>query len=1110
MAQSRNNALVLLAVLTLTALGLVAWLALDDGPAPLNVAGPLAKDAPRAAQAPAQLVEPARATQTENSAVATPSPSAPERVVVDAAAERELAEALWVEGRVVWPEGTPLDEELQVVADGKEFEHLGEPKGKHRVRVDSDGRFRVAFRKDTKAGSLTIDARYCYLETPLKLKPASPPANIVLEPMLGGCITGMVKPPAGASDLEAVRGKVGVTSFGWGIERAVQQRSAKLDANWRYELRGLSVDREHRVNFDAQVWTPFVQDSVRVAAGKATTVDIACELGVTLRGVVVDAAGEPLGNTAIAAQLSESNAKPRWDASRRMQANAQGEFHLQGAPAGALKLEFTRDGYLDKTLELGELADGATREGLRVVLDSGGFVAGVVTWDDGSPAERAMVQVEEPREATRVFFGEPKGHRVDADGRFRITGLGAGPFKVIATAPEASRPRPEGVEAPKSKLSGPKWRAEARDVTAGAELALVLGPGESVAGIVLDESGAPVTKFSIRTVKRSNGMVFGGADAGPTRKFDSDDGRFVLEGLGDGAWSLIADAKGYTSSDPLSVDTPYSGPELTIRLARASRLAGIVVDPTGKPLAEASVEVEREQKIRRVGPEHSMRRSDDQGRFELKDAPNGLVKLRATHPKFAASQWLELRVAPGEEREDLRLELSEGGTIRGSIHASELRSDVTWSVTITSKEGGDWNQTTADAAGAFELQRVRPGEHRISAHSRGGSPSEDKGKSLLMLHTTVTVEAGRTVEVVLGAPSAQALELRGRVTIGGEAAAGARLFVSRSGFFRQAESGADGTYSLMVDGPGRYSVNASLRDGGVSSGSAVEVLDGAPTVHDIEFLDGRLRGRVIDAASEPVARASIQLALVRSASESMRGATNANVHTDSEGKFELRGLTPGEHRLTISDDGGFGEPRFGALVVDSVVVPAEAARDDLVLRVEPGAGIRCRVRGLDGGAAIGAVVSARSPEGGTAGRTFGDRTSDGAGMCTITGLASGEHIVVARLDDAVGVSGAVRAQSGEPREVEVSLRRGGRLAITRNASEGVSFKGKIAVLDSSGFDWGLGAAQWSVDGAVWNLGPLPAGAYRVRAGGANGEVAEVSATVSAGDTQPVTLQLTAQ
>src|SRR5687767_3274345 len=44
------------------------------------------------------------------------------RVSVATEAERELADAIWISGRIVFPEGTPIGETVDVIASGREFQ----------------------------------------------------------------------------------------------------------------------------------------------------------------------------------------------------------------------------------------------------------------------------------------------------------------------------------------------------------------------------------------------------------------------------------------------------------------------------------------------------------------------------------------------------------------------------------------------------------------------------------------------------------------------------------------------------------------------------------------------------------------------------------------------------------------------------------------------------------------------------------------------------------------------------------------------------------------------------------------------------------------------------
>lgn len=1118
MARSRSIAPFTLAVLVAVALGVVAWLALAGDPSSSETtaeATPRAA-APRSTSTAAVAVDAPLAPLRDDSAPDRAQIAAETRAVVDVAAERELSEALWVEGRVQFPEGAPLDEELEIVADGKSFEHVGKPKGEHRVRVERDGRFRVAFSKATKSGSLRLEGRYCYLDAPLKLKPSSPPADIVLEPLLGGCVAGVITPPPNASDIESVRAKSRVTSFAWAVNETAQQRSAPIGADWRYELRGLAPHRTRQVKYEPMQWAVFTKDDVKVEAGRTLRLDIVCRLGARVTGRIVDSKGEGVGNAGLQARVAPAAGQPEAFSVRGVQTDAAGHFSLTGVQPGLVKLEVDRDGYLSKEVEVGELVDGQVREGFEITLDSGNFVRGVVKWNDGTPAERAWVQVEEKRDDARSFFDEPKRHRVDGQGRFEITGLGEGPYKVVATAAEGSKPQLDEQGAPlkTSRNSGPKWRAERTAVVAGADLELVLQPGLSVAGVVRDDTGAPVTKFMLKASPNDGVNRFGRSSADVTSRFEAADGRFVLEGLGEGAWTVTAEAKGYSASEPLAVQSPHAGPELSIVLARRARVTGVVVDVTGKPVPNASVEIQQDLPTGGVRMEHDWGgEADKDGRFDFANAPSGLLRIHAKHPKYANSPALDVRVAPAATISDLRLVLSEGGRIRGRIHESLLDPGRTWSISLSGARGV-WQNAQAGSDGVFVLERVTPGEHPLNAHAREAQSkpgSVARSFSTRTLTATAKVEAGATVELVLGAPTGVALEVRGRVSLGGRPVEQARVVVSRKGFSQTGATAADGSYSLYVDGAGAYSVSASLANGGASQFAQVDVVEGGPTVCDFEFATGRIRGRVIDAANEPVADAAVRASLVRAANEDRRGSQSAAVQSGPSGVFEFEGLTPGEYRLSVSDPTHFGDnaARFGAFSLENVVVELDREREDLVLRVEPPASLRCRVRGLDGSPAIGARVEVRLPAGASPARGVRAATTDGAGQCNVTGLSTGEYVVLARLEDGIGLSALVRVASAQQSEAQVELRRGGQLSITRVLAEGVSSKGKLSVLDASGFDWSLGASPWTAEGEAWTVGPLPPGQYRVSASGQGVSSAVVTASVASGVIAPVTLQLTA-
>jgi hypothetical protein len=1121
MAKSRNLAPALLAGLLAVALGLVAWLALGESPASEvdastasdkpDVAGSLERDAPAVKL---ELDDRNASSGTRLNQVATRDES---RAAVSDAAPLELKDAVWVEGSVRIPSETPLDEELEVVADGKKFPTLGH----HRVRVGNDGRFRVAFSKDTQLGWLRLEGRYCFLESPLKVKPSDTPAQIVLEPTLGGCIAGVLTPPAGASDVRAVLAKARVVASSRSMEDGSTSRTASVGEDLRYELRGVPTHRTQHVEFDVLQWTPFERDGVSVEPGKVLQLDLACALGARVSGRVVDSVGAPIVNAHLSF-LRGQNTKGRFgEYLRRAQSDKQGEFSIAGLRPGHLRVVVTGDGFLERELELGELVDADAREGVEIVLDSGRFVRGVVKWNSGELAAGAWVRIEEPRDPTAneiVMLSEPKLHRVDEQGRFELTGLGAGPYKLVATAPEGLRPElgADGKPVKKSKLSGPKWRAQATNVASGAELELVLTPGLSLVGAVVDELGAPITKFAVhaREARESRYEMGGGSDM--WSRFEAEDGRFSLEGFAPGAWTVHATAKGFTDSDAAPVQIPHSGAPLVLALARVASVSGVVVDEDGKPIEKASVQAEWERGSRgRIIDSSAAASTNSKGEFKLRDAPAGPVTLQVRHARFAENKSTQLSLAPGAEHKGVRIVLVSGGTIRGRIHESLLVADAGWFVNMSAEGGAGWRHDQAGTDGVFRFDRVAPGKYQIHASLNRQSASTDGASSASVssvqsLSSSVTVESGVEVEVVLGSPTGATIEVRGRVTLGGEPVADARVHAHRQGSFLSSATGADGTYAFVLEAHDGYTISASLPEGGVSQHLRVDLADGAPSSLDFEFASGRIAGRVVDAAGEPVASAWIQANLVRAAAPST-GATSAHLQSPPGGRFEFVGLAAGEYNLSVSSAsfGSDAAKSFGAVVVEGIVVNEQEANDELVIRVEPPAVLNCRVRASDGSPAAGATLQTIQVPSAPAGGNFRAWQTDGAGREHIAGLSSGEYWVIARLDEQVGISASsARVRSGESREVEIELRRGGKLALTVQDAEDKPAKGRVSVVDSRGVDW-TSSSSWSGTGAR-TFGPLPAGVYEVSASGKDLVSAVQRVNVTAGETLSVSLKLQGQ
>ena len=846
----------------------------------------------QAALAPASTSAAEAPAESAASVTPAPPPAESARNAVRSAYELELDAARWVEGRVLFPPGTPADEHAVVVAKGKGFQH-GPP---HRVAVAADGSFRVAFAAGTAVGRLELEARYLSLERPERVTLDEGPVRVELVPALGGALCGRLVPPQGSADLATLLAGTKLTleltsSAGPKVDDAARFLGAEIGSNLDFELGGLAAGA-YRIALDLATFVPVRVEDVAIELGRVTTLDVPLESGVTLAGSVLDDAGQPVAGAEVQAFADRSKAPERIATS-----DEDGAFVLRGLVPARIELYARQRGFEDASIELGALADGEVRAGIELVLDPGLSIAGQVLWPDGTSAAGALVRVspEDGQDSVSLF-----GRRwtADADGRFRIGGLDAGTFRLEASAASsASVVVTDPLTLQRSERpEETTLRATTTGVAAGTEgLVLALNTGAIVRGRVVDELGQPVPEFTLHA-RRTGAWAFS-TEGELTGDFVDPSGRFELAGFQPGEWQVGARTSKGRASAPLVVEVPGALDSLELVLCSGGSLAGEARDADGRVLAGREIEVQS------LAANHfETLVTDDAGRFFAEFVPAGdcRVRLCARDPDIRAL------LAPGQdpgplertvsvtivEHETAQVTLTlpdvEPVRVTGRVRVGDQPVRASISFRDRGENGGS-TACVADEEGRYAIVLGRPGSYLVSLATENGLTHLD----------AVEVPAVPSFEIDLtlavGRISGQVRDLAHEpiAGIGVEALGSRTAFPLKSG---RSSTDENGRYTLLVPA-GTYVVKAGGggfwvdEEGVVFGESRVEgiVVEPDARLEDVDFVlepGGAVEGVVRWEDGSNAGGGSVHVF-------DANGARIAIQRITPEGRFLLEGIRPG-------------------------------------------------------------------------------------------------------------------------------------------------------------------------------------------------------------------------
>jgi len=415
-----------------------------------------------------------------------------------------------------------------------------------------------------------------------------------------------------------------------------------------------------------------------------------------------------------------------------------------------------------------------------------------------------------------------------------------------------------------------------------------LGRAARIAGRIVAADGTPVARAEIDASREGSSMV-GHEDLGPCRfpssyasAVSGPDGRFTLDRLEAGRYSVGADALGFVPDGPASLFHAVAGETLKIPdivLDRGATVSGRIVAADGSPAAGALVTL--------ATGGFSEVAADAEGRYRLGGVrPGAQNRLRARHPDLGSGEvaFPALPVLAGENRVDVHLshpgEISGraagpdgqpgAGAISGTLHGLDSFAGVQ----IYAIDAQRSRPGTVDSLGRYRFSGLASGSWKISA-SRG------------LRHTQAEVAvAPGTQETVADLTFPPAFAVRGRVTAEGLPLARVRVELGEMLW----EETDDGGWLAVELEPGTYPVTVRRPNGSVFQAPPLTVrgaVDGWEVTLPFEVV---LRGRFPGLRPE---EAAFGVTAWGPAGQVLSGTIG------EDGGYEVRGLEPGSWKVSV-------------------------------------------------------------------------------------------------------------------------------------------------------------------------------------------------------------------
>jgi len=473
------------------------------------------------------------------------------------------------------------------------------------------------------------------------------------------------------------------------------------------------------------------------------------------------------------------------------------------------------------------------------------------------------------------------------------------------------------------------------------EIRLILQPGILLIGVTQNEKGDAIANASIAIRKEEGGMPFLSPFPDTPKEYGRTDrtGRFLINGLEIGKYSLLASAPNYSSVvTPVEISTKISVEPIIIRLPSLGLISGTVTDVDDKPISGALLSLASS-----LNAVHTTI-SDGSGTFQFSSIPISNIAAISARAEGYASASLQVKIPA----KNVHFKLLPGITIRGRViddSSEKPVQDFYLDRVIRNQRQIAFQFSPAGKAyhtedGTFELSEIPSGSNTWKVHADGyknetiGPINIDAGatpEELVFRMKKGKLITGRVIDASTGNPISN-VSIHFELTNGGDLGQ-MRRFMFAMGSGESVMTGEDGTFlfqGLPDDPVSVYAYQSNY----VAVLKRVE--DGASNV-EIEMQHySTVSGVVVDATGHPPANAQVSINPI----DPGNNYDAVTIDTDPTGSFFLGNLNPGNYRLAAARGSDTSN-------IENVALAAGQNVNGVTLTIGSGNNIQGRIVGLE-------------------------------------------------------------------------------------------------------------------------------------------------------------------